>query len=83
MSRIHPNRSSSYKIKRQIRKKREKYRSALKKAKQTILKMNGYNLQDLLEDKSNGKKTIKTLLKENKKQFNEIHKKIKRKEGLF
>jgi hypothetical protein len=82
MSRIHPNKSDSYKMKRQIRKRREKYRSALKKAKQIVLKMNGYNLNDLLQEGKSGKTLIKNVLRENKKEFLEIHKNIKNKDGL-
>ena len=81
-SRMHPNESITYSIKRQIRKEREKYRSALRKAKQQILKSIGYNFQELFNQGKNGKMKIKKLLFENKKQFSEIYKNIKHKEGL-
>lgn len=82
MSRIHPNKSDSYRIKRQIRKRREKYRSALKKAKLLLLKSKGFNLTDLIRQGKNGKIKIKQILKENKKEFLETHRDIKNREGL-
>ena len=82
MSRIHPQKSKNYTKKKIIRKKRERHRHALFKAKQMILKINGYSLQVLLDQGKNGKMRIKKLLKENKREFRIILKDIKLKEGL-
>ena len=82
MSRIHPKKSISYNIKKIIRKKRERHRNSIKKAKELVLKINGFNYQELLEKGKNGKNKIKKILNENKAKYMTILKNIRIKEGL-
>ena len=73
MSRIHPKKSISYNIKKIIRKKRERHRNSIKKAKELVLKINGFNYQELLEKGKNGKNKIKKILNENKAKKLELN----------
>jgi hypothetical protein len=82
MSRLHPKKSTTYLKKRRIRKDREKHRYALERAKNLILLDKGFRLHELLREGKNGKKKIKELLRENKKEFLKLHQKIKELEGL-
>ena len=82
MSRIHPKKSISYNIKKIIRKKRERHRNSIKKAKELVLKINGFNYQELLEKGKNGKNKIKKILNENKAKYMTKLKNIRIKEGL-
>ncbi|MCQ2820302.1 MAG: C2H2-type zinc finger protein, partial [archaeon] len=76
MSRVHPNKSQSYKIKRKIREKRCEFREAVIDAKLILAKNHGldYDKEEMTKEV---KKKLCSLVKENRYEYRKIVKGIK------
>jgi hypothetical protein len=70
MSRVHPNQSTQYKNKMNIREGRSEQREILYEAKRRLLKIYGYNYDELIENSQ--KKFVKQLVFKNRKEYREI-----------
>jgi hypothetical protein len=75
MSRVHPNQSIQYKNKMNIREGRSGQREILYEAKRRLLKIYGYNYDELIENSQ--KKFVKQLVFKNRKEYREILSQLK------
>jgi hypothetical protein len=51
---------------------REDNRKCLFRAKEILLRLNGYQIKDLIDEGKSGKEIIKTVIAQNRKKFKEI-----------
>lgn len=81
-SRKHPNQSTKYAKKLEIRNKREDKRALILEGKKELLRR--YSLDyDKLLDQLNGKKTIKTLVRRYHVEYSKIIRDLKRKSSMY
>lgn len=76
MSRIHPNKSEKYKLKRTIRESRTDYRNTIIDAKRKILAKYGYDFDEMRKERKN-KQVIKNILFKYNKEYKKLTKEIK------
>jgi hypothetical protein len=79
MSRKHPNQSEKFIMKKKTRDRRIHKRMTLYEAKKKLLLTLNEDIDEILNDKVNGKKIIKDLVNENRKEYLVILRDLKKK----